>query len=84
MGTPDETTRSTDDFDCLFLGVYSWQDGREYRGDWVNNKMEGKGVFNWPDGRKYEGSYIDDKKEGLGIFYWPDGRRYDGQWMNGK
>jgi hypothetical protein len=51
-------------------GVYNWSDGREYRGDWKNNKMEGKGIFKWPDGRRYEGDYKDDKKEGKGIFYW--------------
>lgn len=53
-----------------FLGVYNWSDGREYRGMWRNNKMEGEGVFKWPDGRKYEGHYVDDKKEGHGTFHW--------------
>ena len=51
-------------------GVYNWSDGREYRGMWRNNKMEGEGVFKWPDGRKYEGHYVDDKKEGHGTFHW--------------
>lgn len=54
----------------IFLGIYNWSDGREYRGEWKNNKMEGSGVFKWPDGRRYEGEYVDDKKEGNGIFYW--------------
>ena len=65
-------------------GIYNWSDGREYRGYWRNNKMEGQGVFQWPDGRRYEGNYVDDKKEGNGTFYWPDGRKYEGQWENGK
>ena len=47
-----------------FLGVYNWSDGRQYKGEWKNNKMEGHGVFEWPDGRKYIGEYVDDKKEG--------------------
>ena len=54
----------------LFAGVYNWSDGREYKGMWRNNKMEGPGVFQWPDGRKYEGNYVDDKKEGHGTFRW--------------
>lgn len=29
----------------VLLGVYNWSDGREYRGEWKNNKMEGRGVF---------------------------------------
>ena len=46
--------------------MYNWADGRKYKGDWRNNKMEGYGEFDWPDGRKYNGSYVDDKKEGEG------------------
>ena len=61
-----------------FSGVYNWSDGREYKGLWKNNKMEGHGVFEWPDGRKYDGNYIDDKKSGQGTFHWPDGRKYEG------
>jgi len=26
-------------------GVYNWSDGREYQGEWKNNKMEGRGTF---------------------------------------
>ena len=48
----------------LAVGVYNWSDGREYKGMWRNNKMEGHGIFKWPDGRQYEGNYVDDKKEG--------------------
>jgi hypothetical protein len=33
-----------------------------YKGDWRNNKMDGKGEFTWSDGRKYVGDYVDDKK----------------------
>jgi len=42
----------------LFL---RWADGREYDGDWRDNKMEGKGLFTWKDGRKYIGDYVEDK-----------------------
>ena len=45
-----------------------------YDGEWISNKMHGKGVFTWADNRKYEGEYFDDKKHGYGIFTWPDGR----------
>jgi len=40
---------------------WRWADGREYEGDWRDNKMHGKGVFTWKDGRRYVGEYIDDK-----------------------
>jgi hypothetical protein len=61
-----------------------WADGREYSGEWKDNKMHGKGIFSWKDGRRYEGEYIDDKKHGYGEFSWPDGRLYKGYWENGK
>lgn len=54
----------------LKKGVYSWSDGRTYKGDWKNNKMDGKGDFSWADGRKYSGEYADDKKQGYGVFEW--------------
>jgi len=44
------------------VGYYKWQDGREYTGEWVENKMHGKGVFSWADGRRYVGEYFEDKK----------------------
>jgi len=37
-----------------------WNDGRVYEGDWINNKMHGKGVFKWKDGREYIGEYFED------------------------
>ena len=45
----------------LFKNSRRWADGREYEGDWRDNKMHGKGVFTWKDGRRYVGEYIDDK-----------------------
>ena len=38
-------------------GMYTWNDGRVYEGNWVDNQMHGVGTFTWTDGRKYEGSY---------------------------
>ena len=59
---------SFSDFD--FLGIYEWNDGRRYDGDWKNNQMHGKGVFTWDNGKRYEGEYKDDKKNGYGVFSW--------------
>jgi hypothetical protein len=39
------------------FGVYTWADGRFYKGEWLNNNMHGKGIYTWKDGRKYEGEY---------------------------
>ena len=37
------------------FGIYQWNDGRRYEGEWRNNKMDGEGVFTWSDGRRMEG-----------------------------
>ena len=30
-------------FASLIQGIYIWQDGRKYEGEWKRNKMHGKG-----------------------------------------
>ena len=40
-----------------------WNDGREYRGEWLNNNMHGEGIYKWPIGNKYEGEYKNNKVE---------------------
>lgn len=32
-----------------------FHDGKQYEGDWSDNKMNGNGIFIWPDGRSYKG-----------------------------
>ena len=34
-------------------GVMKFQDGRQFKGDWLNDKMHGFGEFTWPDGKSY-------------------------------
>lgn len=45
-------------------GRYRWADGREYYGDWNNNRRTGFGKLTYPDGKYYEGHYLNDLKEG--------------------
>lgn len=42
-------------------GVYSWQDGRKYEGQYLKDKKHGYGVYMWADGRKYEGYWMNGK-----------------------
>lgn len=37
------------------VGLYIWQDGSSYNGDWFENRIEGHGVYKWKDGRTYTG-----------------------------
>ena len=38
-----------------YKGVFKWPDGREYIGEYVNDKKEGYGEFRWAGGRSYRG-----------------------------
>ena len=38
-------------------GIYIWNDGSKYIGDWKNNIKEGKGTYYWTDGGKYVGDW---------------------------
>jgi hypothetical protein len=38
-------------------GHLIWPDGKEYIGDFVEDKRHGHGKFKWKDGREYEGQW---------------------------
>lgn len=33
------------------IKVFTWNDGRIYKGEYKNDKKEGYGIFTWPEGR---------------------------------
>ena len=42
-------------------GLLKWKDGKQYLGEFVNDKREGHGTFLWKDGRIYDGAWKDGK-----------------------
>jgi len=65
-------------------GIYSWNDGRKYEGNFYNDKKHGFGTYTWADGRKYEGNWAEGKQHGKGKYILPDGTVKIGMWENGK
>ncbi|CAF1378187.1 unnamed protein product [Rotaria magnacalcarata] len=63
-------------------GIYRWENGRTYIGQWYENIMNGEGVESWPNGSKYHGQFYNNKRHGQGTFTWPDGRQYVGEYCN--
>ena len=49
-------------------GIFTWEDGRKYHGEYVNDKKCGSGTFEWPDGRKYIGAWENGKQHGEGLY----------------
>ena len=50
-------------------GIYYYNDGERYEGDWKNDLKDGKGIYYYNDGERYEGDWKNDLKQGKGIFY---------------
>ena len=65
-------------------GVFSWKDGREFRGTYIRDKKEGFGTFEWPDGRTYQGMWANGKQHGKGIYTNANGEMRYGVWANSK
>ena len=42
-------------------GIFTWDNGKKYEGDYVDDKKEGHGVMIFPDGRIYDGHWKDGK-----------------------
>ena len=66
-------------------GTYQWSDGRQYQGQYKDDKKHGFGVYSWTDGRQYEGYWYKGKQHGIGVYYNPkDGSTKAGLWEDGK
>ncbi len=48
-------------------GVYTWNSGEKYNGNYINGKKNGKGKFTWIDGTLYEGNFRNGLRDGIGI-----------------
>jgi hypothetical protein len=66
-------------------GIYIYNSGMKYIGEWKNEKRHGKGTLIYPDGTKYIGEWKDNKMHGYGIKTYNDVRlyKYIGEWKNG-
>jgi len=62
-------------------GVCAWPDGSEYRGEWSENRISGRGEYESSNGgRRFKGEWNNSAKHGVGCYNWPDGRSYGGQY----
>ena len=64
-------------------GIFNFDDGGTYCGDWRNGKAHGHGVCTGPRGNgRFEGAWHNGF-EFSGVYIWPNGHRYAGDWQNG-
>lgn len=50
-----------------------------YKGEFVDNKKQGRGEYVWENGDKYDGDWVADTQSGNGKWAWVSGDRYQGQ-----
>lgn len=78
------TENSTSDLDkssgCIYgncqdgYGVYIWDNGDKYAGEWVNWQRHGKGTYLFNNGDKYAGDWVNNKRsESTGMYKWASG-----------
>lgn len=61
-----------------------WKNGVTYKGNWMDDKLDGVGRMDWPSGQIYEGSFARDFRHGEGTMTFPNGDQYVGSWKNGR
>lgn len=49
-------------------GHLIWPDGKQYIGEFEEDKRHGKGKFTWKDGREYDGGWVKGKQSGVGVY----------------
>jgi hypothetical protein len=63
-------------------GIYRFDDGGVYDGEFLDGLRHGLGVQRLADGDIYEGEYRAGKQSGHGINRYADGDVYEGEWLN--
>lgn len=49
------------------VGVFFYDSGGKYEGEWFENLRHGRGKMNFPNGDEYEGEWEVDKRSGFGV-----------------
>ncbi len=59
-----------------------YENGDIYNGDYIDDKMNGKGVLEYNNKDVYEGDFLNNFKHGYGVMKYVNGNIYTGQWKN--
>lgn len=63
-------------------GIYSWQNGDIYQGQYVNGKRTGYGIYTFETGEVYKGNWKDNFRHGEGTLYNKKGKVVsNGPWV---
>jgi len=65
------------------IGLYRWENGDLYLGDWESGKRTGFGIALSASGYIYKGFFAAGKRQGEGIFIFADSSKKVGMWSEG-
>ena len=65
-------------------GIYRYDDGTMYEGDWRGGKKDGLGRLEIATGEVYDGSWKDDLMHGYGVHMFTNGDCFEGHYRKGK
>lgn len=65
-------------------GVFEFNTGDRYEGDWRDGKMHGQGSYYHANGAVYIGMYKEGERHGYGTYKWPEGDMYIGEYVKNK
>jgi hypothetical protein len=66
------------------MGKLVFPNGAIYKGEWKENKRQGKGQFYFTDFATYNGNWENDMRNGQGEFIFPDGASYTGEFVKNE
>jgi hypothetical protein len=76
-GKPDTTGGRSD-------GIFRFNNGTIYNGQFKDGHLHGKGILELNDGRNYNGNFVNSHMEGVGKMTYPNGDTYAGDFKNSK
>ena len=65
-------------------GIYQFDNGNKYDGDFRKSIMNGKGTLYFVNGNRYNGDWSGGFREGLGIYYFSNGNVFTGNFKRNK
>lgn len=64
------------------IGLYRWNTGDLYFGEWKNGNRSGFGVYLWESGHYFRGHFDSNTLDGEGVYLFPNGAKRIGEWQN--
>ena len=66
------------------VGTCYYKDGSEYKGEWRNDKRDGRGEMHYANGDTYVGEWVGGMRHGKGELTMINGNVYNGGWYKDK